>query len=355
MKLLEVPTYQRGDLLTPQQAQELAVAVAEKGSGFVSPNPLVGCVIVDAQHRILATGFHAKWGGPHAEAEAFLKLEPAELKGSTVYVTLEPCSHHGKTPPCANLFLDKDIRRVVVGLRDPNPLVAGQGIERLRQNKIDVVMDAEFSRHCARLTEIFLWHIQKKIPFVALKVAMSADGKITGEPGASPWITSVTSRLYARAIRAGYDATMIGAETFLKDNPRLDFRDTRWENKKNPKVVILDPRGRAEMFFPQSNLAKVTARENVFFVKKVDEELLRDLYKKGIYSLYVEGGAKTHALFVEKALYQKIYCFRSPQIVDQGLAWDVGFDVLNLGADPRLTLEKTEAIGTDQLTVLYSK
>jgi diaminohydroxyphosphoribosylaminopyrimidine deaminase/5-amino-6-(5-phosphoribosylamino)uracil reductase len=350
-----VLSYQRGDLLSSEQAQELALAVALKGSGFVSPNPLVGCVIVDSEHRLLTTGHHAQWGGPHAEADAFSKLPTSELRGSTVYVTLEPCSHHGKTPPCADLFLDKGIRKVVVGLRDPNPLVAGKGIERLRHNKIEVVTDAEFSRRSARVAEIFLWHIQKKIPFVALKVAISANGKIAGEPGTSPWITSVASRLCARALRAGYDATMIGAETFLQDNPLLDFRETRWENKKNPKVVILDPRGRAEAFFPQSHLAKIVKLENVFFVKKVDEECLRDLYQKGIYSLYVEGGAKTHALFVEKALYQKIYCFQSSQVLQGGLAWNVGLDTTNLEGDSRLTLEKTETIGPDRLMVFYPK
>lgn len=348
-------TYQRGDLLSPNQAQELAVTVAQKGSGFVSPNPLVGCVILDSEHRLLATGYHAQWGGAHAEADAFSKVSTEELRGSTIYVTLEPCSHHGKTPPCANLFLDKGIRKVVVGLRDPNPLVAGRGLERLHQNKIEIGTDAAFSKRCARVAEIFLWHIQKKMPFVALKVAMTANGKIAGEPGTSPWITSLASRLCARALRAGYDATMIGAETFLQDNPLLDFRETRWENKKDPKVVILDPRGRAEAFFPKSNLSKIIKRENLFFVKKVDEECLRDLYQKGIYSLYVEGGAKTHALFVEKALYQKIYCFQSPQTIEGGLAWNVGLQASGLAADPRLALEKTEAIGPDQLMVLYPK
>lgn len=348
-------TYQRGDVLSSEQAQELALSVAQRGSGFVSPNPLVGCVIVDKQHRLLSTGFHAKWGGPHAEADAFSKLQTADLQQSTVYVTLEPCSHQGKTPPCADLFLNKGIQKVVVGLRDPNPLVAGQGLERLRQNKIEIVMPSDFSMRCARLAEIFLWQIQKKRPFVALKVAMSADGKIAGEPGASPWITSVASRLFARAIRAGYDATMIGAETFLQDNPRLDFRDTRWENKKNPKVVILDPRGRAKDFFPRSNLAKVIAPENVFFVKSVDEELLRDLYQKGIYSLFVEGGAKTHSLFVKQRLFQKIYCFESPQVLGNGLSWDVGLQVPNVDKDPQLTVDRVVAIDTDQLTVLYPK
>lgn len=338
-------------MLTPQQAQDLAISVATQGAGFVSPNPLVGCVIVDQEHHVLATGFHAIYGGPHAEADAFSKLDAKSLQGSTVYVTLEPCSHHGKTPPCADLFLNKGIKKVVVGLQDPNPLVAGRGIALLKQNGIQVEIPEEFSKKSLKLAEVFLWHIQKKMPFVALKIALSADDKIAGPSGKTVAVTGEEARLYARELRAGYDATMIGAETFLQDDPLLDFRQTQWEGKKNPKVVILDPNGRAQKFFPKSRLSKVAVSQNVFFVKTVDEEMLKNLYQKGIYSLYVEGGAQTHQLFINQKLFQKLYCFRSLLTIGSGLSWVTSFPQIpqKLQVEPY----KQQLIGGDPFFVFY--
>jgi diaminohydroxyphosphoribosylaminopyrimidine deaminase / 5-amino-6-(5-phosphoribosylamino)uracil reductase len=347
--------YKRGDILSSGQAQDLAVQVARGGKGFVAPNPLVGCVVVDSAHRFLASGFHAKWGGPHAEAHALSGLQREELQGATIYVTLEPCTHYGKTPPCVELLLDKGIRKVVVGLQDPNPLVAGKGITKLKENKIEVEQNLEFSQKCERLTEIFLWHIQNKMPFVALKVAMSLDGQIAMKSGESQWITGEAARLRAREIRAGYDATMIGAETFLKDNPRLDFRETVWEKNKTSRVVILDPRGRAEEFYPRSELAKTTAKENVFFVKMVETKTLQDLYQKGLTSIYVEGGAQTHSLFIKQKLFQKIYCFQAPQILGQGRAWTGELEFNNLAATQQLDLESCEKIDKDLLLQFYPK
>lgn len=341
----------KGEVLSAQQAQDLALSEASKGAGWVSPNPLVGCVVVDQQHRFLASGFHGYYGGPHAERDAFAKLDLGLLQGATVYVTLEPCSHQGKTPPCTDLFLKQKISKVVVGQTDPNPLVAGRGLAILKRENIAIATDEAFSKKSSRLAEIFLWHMQNKKPYVTLKVALSADGKIAGPSGSNPEITSEASRFRARELRATYDATFIGAETFLCDNPLLDFRETQWEGKKQPKVVILDPRGRAQAFFAQSRLAQKVKSENVFFVASVDEAMLRDLYLKGIYSLYVEGGAKTHELFIEQKLYQKLICFVSPDSRPEGLSWV-------------WTLEKLEAhlqrvskiqIGEDQYFEFYPK
>jgi diaminohydroxyphosphoribosylaminopyrimidine deaminase / 5-amino-6-(5-phosphoribosylamino)uracil reductase len=219
------------------------------------------------------------------------------------------------------LFLKQNIRKVVIGVSDPNPLVAGRGIEILKNENIDVEMVDDFSRKSARVAEIFLWHMQNKKPFVTLKVALSADGKIAGPPGTSTAITSQAAQLRGRELRATYDATLVGAETFIKDNPLLDFRETAWEGKKDPKVVILDPRGRAQIFFAQSRMAKVIKKENVFFVTTVSEVMLSDLYQKGIFSLYVEGGAKTHELFIQQKLFQKVICFISPRERPGGLSW----------------------------------
>ncbi len=334
----------KGEVLSPQQAQDLALSEASKGAGWVSPNPLVGCVVVDQHQRFLASGFHGYYGGPHAERDAFAKLDPGLLQGATVYVTLEPCSHQGKTPPCTDVFLAQQIKKVVVGQTDPNPLVAGRGLAILKRENIEIATDEEFSKKSARLAEIFLWHMQNKKPYVTLKVALSADGKIAGPLGSDPAITSEAARFCARELRATYDATMIGAETFLRDNPLLDFRETRWSGKKPPKVVILDPRGRAQAFFAQSRLAKTVKSENVFFVASVDEAMLRDLYLKGIYSLYVEGGAKTHQLFIEQQLFQKVVCFASPAHRPEGLPWVWTLEKLS----SELQHVTTSQIGEDQ-------
>lgn len=338
-------------MLTAEQAQDLAVRVAMHGAGFVSPNPLVGCVIVDQEHRLLATGFHAIYGGPHAEADAFSKIDAKALRGSTVYVTLEPCSHHGKTPPCAELFLNKGIKKVVVGLQDPNTLVAGRGLALLKQNGIQVEMPEEFSKKCLKLAEIFLWHIQKKLPFVALKIALSSDDKIAGTSGKAVSVTGEEARRFARELRAGYDATMIGAQTFLNDDPLLDFRQTKWADKKSPKVVILDPHGRAQNFFPQSRMSRVVSAHNIFFVKTVDEDMLKDLYQKGIYSLYVEGGTLTHGLFIDKKLFQKLYCFRSSRPIGLGRPWVSSF--ASLPQKLQVVLYKEQSVGEDQFFVFY--
>ncbi len=340
--------YSKGDLLTPRQAQQLAVREAQRGAGFVSPNPLVGCVVVDTQHRLLTSGFHGYYGGPHAERVAFASLSDEELSGSTVYVTLEPCAHHGKTPPCAELFIGKKIYKVVVGQKDPNPLVAGRGIAILKKENILVETNEEFSVECARLAEQFFWHIQNQTPFVTLKVALSADGKIAGIPGSNPMITSEEARFYARELRATYDATLIGAETFLRDNPLLDFRGTRWEGQKKPKVVILDPRGRARAFFAQSRMSKVVSSQDVFFITEVNTASLKELYQKGIYSLYVEGGAKTHELFIQQKLFQKILCFVSPKSVGGGVPWVWSYDTLK----NNMQLLGSTSCGEDELLEL---
>ncbi len=335
----------KGDVLSAQQAQDLALSEASKGAGWVSPNPLVGCVVVDQHQRFLASGFHGYYGGPHAERDAFAKLEPGALQGTTVYVTLEPCSHQGKTPPCTDVFVNQGIKKVVVGQTDPNPLVAGRGLARLKRENIEIATDEEFSKKSTRLAEIFLWHMQNKKPYVTLKVALSADGKIAGPLGSDPAITSEAARFRARELRATYDATMIGAETFLRDNPLLDFRDTQWAGKKPPKVVILDPRGRAQTFFAQSRLAQTVKSENVFFVPTLDEAMLRDLYLKGIYSLYVEGGAKTHQLFIEKKCYQKLICFVSPKKREAGVSWLWTPEEIAIHAD----LLEAFSVGEDQV------
>lgn len=333
--------FQVGAAITREQAQALALAEAEMGAGFVSPNPLVGCVIVDKDHRFLASGFHAKLGGDHAEVDALKKVSSGQLKDATVYVTLEPCAHQGRTPPCVDRLLKEPIKSVIAGLEDPNPLVAGKSLKLLKDKGIKVELDKAFGEKCEALAEIFLWHIQNKTPFVTLKVATGLDGKMALKNGESQWITSEQSRLWARELRGHYDATLIGARTLISDNPLLDFRGTRFEGVKNNRVVIWDPTGKAKDFLPGSNLAKTHSIENVIVLNdaSIGKETLKKLYAQGIYSLYVEGGGHTLSQFIEGRLFNKIHQFVAPCLMGDGQGWTDSFSISNMAE--RVPLEFT--------------
>jgi len=344
-------TFTVGAAITREQAQALALAEAEKGAGFVSPNPLVGCVIVDEQHRFLASGYHARLGGDHAEVAALKKTSTEKLKGATVYVTLEPCAHQGRTPPCVDRLLAEPIACVVIGLEDPNPLVAGKSVKKLRDKGIRVDIDAAFGEKCARLAEIFLWHITQKSPFVALKVATSLDGKIALKSGESQWITSEESRLMARELRAHYDATLIGARTLLQDNPRLDFRGTRFEGAKQNRVVIWDPSKKTAGFLPGSNLAKTLPSENITVLSdaELDTGVLQRLYDQGIYSLYVEGGGHTLSRFIESRLFQKIHQFVAPCLMGEGRGWSESLSIPRMAERIPLEFSDVRRVASDIL------
>jgi diaminohydroxyphosphoribosylaminopyrimidine deaminase/5-amino-6-(5-phosphoribosylamino)uracil reductase len=331
-----------GDAITREQAQDLALTVAESGAGFVSPNPLVGCVIVDKDHRFLASGYHGKLGGDHAEIDALKKVPPERLSGATVYVTLEPCAHQGRTPPCAERLMREPLKAVVIGIEDPNPLVAGKGIKMLRDKGIFVDVDRLFGQKCERLTEMFLWHIQNKMPFVALKVATSLDGKIALKSGESQWITSEEARRAARELRGHYDATLIGTRTLVHDNPRLDFRETRFEGKKLNRIVIWDPTGKAEAFLPNSEILKIHRRENITVLRDavLDSEVLKRLYGQGIYSLFVEGGGYTVSEFIKAGLANKIHKVIAPCLMGDGRGWTESLSIDSM--DQRVPLEFTD-------------
>lgn len=339
-----------GEFCTPTQAQQLAVREAQRGAGLVAPNPLVGCSVVSKDGRLLATGFHARVGEAHAEVDALDKLKGEDLSQATMYVTLEPCSHQGRTPPCADRLIKDRIGKVVIGTLDPNPLVAGKGAEKLRAAGIDVSFDAEFAAESSRVAEVFLWNMQKKLPYVTLKLAMSLDGKIALPSGESHWLTSDHSRRLGRELRAHADATVIGAQTLLHDNPQLDFRDTKFAGQKANRIFIWDPQEKTKNFLPASRLAKTHSLENIHVLKTLDVEVLQSLYAQGITSLYVEGGAKTLSAFIEKKLFNKLYVFVAPLILGQGLDWASSLR-LNSMAE-RLELEFTQNTISDRDVLL---
>jgi len=344
-----------GDNITREQAQDLAIREAEKAIGFVSPNPLVGCVVVDKDHKFLSSGYHEKFGEAHAEINALNKLQKSQLQDATLYVTLEPCSHTGKTPPCSERLMAEPIKNVVIGLQDPNPLVAGRGISMLRQKGINVEVDDKFGERCRQLTEIFLWHIQNQSPFIALKVATSLDGKVALSSGESQWITGEEARKAGRALRAKYDATLIGAGTLIHDNPRMDFRGTAFEGKKTNRLIIWDPSRTAKEFLPKSIVGQSFSKDMVTLIHTpvITMEVLKKLHREGIYSILVEGGANTHSHFVQQGFVHKIYNFVAPTLLGPGKGWTETLKITKLNDKIQLNFTEMRPVGGDILLTAY--
>ena len=363
--------FQVGQPITADQAMELAIKKAKEGLGFVSPNPPVGCVVVDKEHCFLSSGAHLKWGESHAEINAINQIQnPSLLVGATLYVTLEPCSHIEKTGSCAKHLAQLPIKKVCYGTMDPNPKVNGRGLGLLKAHNKEIQHFKKHQLQCEKLCEQFLFHIKNQKPFVALKVGASLDGKIALQSGQSQWITSKESRHYGRVLRAHYDATLIGAGTFLKDDPKLDFRGTKFENKKNNRVIVFDPKDKAHKLFQDSKVKKLHAPETIFVLtpKKQSWEktgvqtilwdknwskVLLELYQKEITSIFVEGGAYVFGQFLQQKLAQKLYLFQSPKILGSGLSWTQCFENKELSQAPKLHPWQSQNMGEDQLHIAY--
>lgn len=318
--------------------------LAERGRGRVSPNPMVGAAIVH-NGRIISEGYHERYGGPHAEVNAIGGViggvDAKQLRRSVLYVNLEPCSHFGKTPPCADLIIEKKIPRVVVAMRDPNPLVAGKGIKKLRKAGIEVkvgVLEAVAERH----GEAFITFHTKHRPFVAIKVAQTLDGKLATRSGDSKWITGEKARAFAHQLRSRYDAVMIGTGTAAADNPALTVRLVKPYGGRQPKRIVLDrtlrlPPGAAifgrdaETFlFTSAKLSgsrKASRIEQlgrsgtkVFFVQESKgelnlEEIFAALYAEKILSVMVEGGGVLFSSLVRSGLADKAHIFIAPKFI----------------------------------------
>jgi diaminohydroxyphosphoribosylaminopyrimidine deaminase/5-amino-6-(5-phosphoribosylamino)uracil reductase len=231
----------KGDqfLCTDEKFMERAIELAKMGWGRTNPNPLVGAVLVK-DGRIIAEGFHRALGKSHAEVDAFDNAAE-DISGSNLYVNLEPCSHYGRTPPCAKAIIDANIKKVVIAMADPNPKVSGRGIKMLRDAGIEVKVGV-LENEALKLNEIFINYIVKKKPFVIMKSAVTLDGKIATVSGDSKWITGEESRNYVHVIRDRVSAIMVGINTVLKDNPSLTTRRIDKEGK-DPIRIIVDSRG----------------------------------------------------------------------------------------------------------------
>ena len=346
-----------------------AISLAEQGRGWTSPNPLVGCVIVK-NGKIVAEGYHEKIGGWHAERNAILNSD-TDLSGATAYVTLEPCCHHGRTPPCSNLLIERGIKKVFIGSRDPNPLASGKGAKQLRAAGIEVVED--FMREeCDKLNPIFFHYIQTKRPYVLLKYAMTADGKIATSTGESKWITGETARTKVQQTRHQYSAIMVGVETVLADNPMLN---TRMPNAKQPVRVVCDSQLRTPLDCQLVQTAKeyrtviATVCEDLQKIeqyrplgvevmvckarnKRVDlDDLLQKLGEMQIDSLLIEGGSSLNFSALESGVVNRVHCYIAPKLVGgkQAKTPIGGEGIDDLSQAVKLKLVSMEMVGEDIL------
>lgn len=313
-----------------------ALKLAERGTGFTNPNPLVGAVIVK-EGRIIGEGWHRRYGGDHAEVDAF-KNATEDVSGADMYVTLEPCSHYGKTPPCARAIVEKGIRRVFIGLTDPNPLVSGRGIQILRDNGIHV--EAGFlEEEGRRLNEIFLKYITTGLPFCIMKTAMTLDGKIATAAGDSKWITGELSRKHVHELRHRVSGIMAGIGTIMADDPMLTTRLEGAEGK-DPVRIVIDSSARipleAKVLNLDSEVGTIIAatekadKEKLMALKArgaeviitplkdngVDLEfLMRELGERKIDSVLLEGGGQVNYAALRSGIVDKVNVFIAPKLI----------------------------------------
>lgn len=318
------------------QFMKRALELAKKGSGFTNPNPLVGAVIVK-DGRIIGEGYHEVYGSHHAEVNAFRNAKE-DVNGATMYVTLEPCSHYGKTPPCANVIVERGIKKVVVGLNDPNPLVAGKGIQILRDNGIEVITGV-LEEEGKKLNEIFLKYITKGLPFCILKTAMTLDGKIAAYTGDSKWITNETSRRFVHQLRHRVSGIMVGIGTIFADDPLLNTRLEDAEGS-DPIRIIVDSSGKIPLDAKVLNIeskantiiaaAELISRDKIKALEDMGAEviitplknnqvdlvyLMKVLGHRKIDSVLLEGGSELNYSALEEGIVDKVNSFISPKII----------------------------------------
>ncbi|MCS7053466.1 MAG: bifunctional diaminohydroxyphosphoribosylaminopyrimidine deaminase/5-amino-6-(5-phosphoribosylamino)uracil reductase RibD [Ignavibacterium sp.] len=319
----------------------LCIDLAKNGAGFVSPNPLVGCVIVK-DDRIIGQGYHKKYGDNHAEVNAIYSAKES-LTDAVLYVNLEPCVHFGKTPPCVDKIIESGIKKVVIGTIDPNPLVAGKGIKKLSKSNVKVKFGV-LEKECLELNKFFFKYIKTNIPYVNLKIAQSLDGYITSNANKSEIITSKESRKVVHKLRSEYDAVLIGVNTAIIDNPSLNVRlvegrdpyrvvldsnlrirknSNLVQNNKDCKTIIfcsydaLNSKKRYINYLQSKGVRIIPVRKNTKGLSL--KEVLRKLGSLKIASLLVEGGSKIFSSFLQQNLWDEINIFLAPKILGDGL------------------------------------
>jgi diaminohydroxyphosphoribosylaminopyrimidine deaminase/5-amino-6-(5-phosphoribosylamino)uracil reductase len=344
-----------------------ALNLARKGEAWVSPNPMVGAVIVK-NNRIIGEGYHRIYGGKHAEINAIDSASEA-ITGATFYVSLEPCTHYGKTPPCCDRLISRKPARVVIGTADPNPVVSGKGIESLKRHGIETTVGV-LKNECIQLNERFFKFMQTGIPFVTLKFAQTIDGRIATVSGHSRWISSAPSLRFAHKLRSSHDAVLIGVNTLIQDNPELTVRLVRG---RNPLRVVVDSSLRIPMdakVLKNQNAAQTIiastatadpekiARlrnseiETVVIGEHTDDrvdlkKLFIELGKRNISSVLVEGGSSIITSMLKAKLPDRIVIVMAPKIVGKGIDAVGDLNIHNMDESMRLAYRKIRRLGND--------
>jgi diaminohydroxyphosphoribosylaminopyrimidine deaminase/5-amino-6-(5-phosphoribosylamino)uracil reductase len=321
--------------MTDERYMKMALGLAKRGAPWASPNPLVGAVIV-RNDRIIGKGWHRCCGENHAEINA-IENATEPVRGSTVYITLEPCSHHGRTSPCVERLVIEKPSRVVIGTVDPNPLVSGRGVAALKRHGIETRVGV-LEDQCREINEAFFKFIRTRIPFVTLKFAQSLDGKIATSTGHSRWISSETSRVFAHRLRSLHDAILVGSGTVTKDDPELTCRLIKGRDplrvivdsklKIHPDARVLQDQDRAQtLVFTTSGhdkkkmklLMNAGIEARVAGTRQVDlPAVLSELGRRQVSSLLVEGGAGVITSFIRERLADRIIIISAPKIFGKG-------------------------------------
>jgi len=365
-------------LIAPRDYMECALSLARLAMGYTSPNPAVGAIVVK-DGIVIGMGYTQPAGSDHAEVMA-LRQAGDEAQGATMYVTLEPCSHYGRTPPCTQAIIDAGISEVNIALIDPNPQVSGRGINKLNESGINTCI-GEYQQEAYEINEAYIKHITTGLPFVIAKFAMSLDGKIATKTGDSKWITTNEARKYVHNLRHTMDAIMVGVNTIIIDNPHLTARGCGGRGgvgKAQPLRLVVDSKGKvslgAHIFEPPGEvlLAVVEPLEP----NKKDEftqagvevievpgrdglvdigELLRILGRRNIVTILVEGGGKLLGSFFDYGLVDKVYAFIAPVIIGGGEAKTAvgGNGVTKITEALRLSQVNIKSFGDDMFVSGY--
>lgn len=324
-----------------EKYMRMCFALAKKGFGRVAPNPMVGCVVLDKDGNLISKGYHKKYGENHAERDALLKLKNNEAEAGTLYVNLEPCSHFGKTPPCVDLIIEHKLKRVVIGMKDVNPKV--DGITKLKNAGIEV--DFVLEKEAQFLNRMFIKTMTKKMPYVILKTASTMDGKVASKTGSSKWITSEAARKEVYRMRKKFDCIMTSSNTVIADNPSMQHKfkcilDKDLRTSKDAKI------------YQQGEIYIASMENTPLKDKQLDiEAVLKNLYSKGIYSVFVECGGTLAGSMLKDNLIDEVYQFIAPKILNDnsGLSCFNGEDIKEISHAKNLKIYELKQIEKDIL------
>lgn len=324
-----------------EKYMRMCFALAKKGFGKTSPNPMVGCIVLDKYGNIVSKGYHKKYGQNHAERDALLKLKNNEAKDGTLYVNLEPCSHYGKTPPCVDLIIEHKIKRVVIGMKDVNPKV--DGISKLKKAGIEIAYVLEDESKF--LNRVFVKNMTQKMPYVVLKTATTLDGKIATHNGDSKWITSAGARKKVYEMRQNFDCIMTSSNTVIADNPKMEH--------KFKCILDKDNRIRKDaQIFKQGEIYVATKDNTALKDGQLDVKIiLKELFKKGIYSVFVECGGTLAGSMLKDNLIDEVYQFIAPKILNDNNAKSCfnGNKIDKIDDAKNFSIYSVEQINTDIL------